>query len=615
MHTVRHPETDTSVVFVHGILSSGESCWTSKLTRAYWPELLSRDPNLQGVGIYDFSYRADFFNANFSPLDAANYLNEELHAEKLWKSKRLVFVCHSLGGIVVRQLLVNEKTNIVSRHHTQKIGLFLIASPSLGSKYANIVTSLLAVVGIRNQEATSLKSGNDNTWLTTLDQHFMNILDRRELPIYGKELIEDETIDGIKRLSNEVIVAYYSGKRYFGDYYKVPDSNHITIAKPATEKADQHQSLIRFIQENILPQRRDVGPATIEPREAQQALHLLHELETAIDKHIQMFWSFKGIQRALEEVFSYSTCKEAARIPSKEKHLSELWEAASSQVAAHNIEISQMCSLKGHAWADFPMWCQSENRELLIRVKDKVERVLNLGEVTNPNHSLGSFLGMTSVPRKKRKFGIFLPSFQGGGPLSPQHDGEEDDALTGPFQGPTYAVADIWASWAVASLLAQVEAPKRVTWYPRPHRSRDLEECSHHFFIGGKSNSMSMDTISRCGCKFRMDCRKDSAAWLIEDTETKEIYDVPNPWKDRAGYEVLNKDYGLIGKFTSGQKVQFFISGLGSKATEALGMYLMEHWDELSSNYGSNDFVALFKCTRTATELLGGQTLFKQRFS
>ena len=40
---VRKPAGETSVVFVHGILSSGEECWRNS-NGAYWPELLEQEP-------------------------------------------------------------------------------------------------------------------------------------------------------------------------------------------------------------------------------------------------------------------------------------------------------------------------------------------------------------------------------------------------------------------------------------------------------------------------------------------------------------------------------------------------------------------------------------------
>lgn len=42
---LRKPTGTTTVVFVHGILSSGEKCW-QHANGAYWPELLNHEPDL-----------------------------------------------------------------------------------------------------------------------------------------------------------------------------------------------------------------------------------------------------------------------------------------------------------------------------------------------------------------------------------------------------------------------------------------------------------------------------------------------------------------------------------------------------------------------------------------
>ncbi|MFW5640274.1 MAG: hypothetical protein ACOC0H_03815 [Thermodesulfobacteriota bacterium] len=39
---IQKPKGETTVVFVHGILSSGEACWRNR-NGAYWPELLKNE--------------------------------------------------------------------------------------------------------------------------------------------------------------------------------------------------------------------------------------------------------------------------------------------------------------------------------------------------------------------------------------------------------------------------------------------------------------------------------------------------------------------------------------------------------------------------------------------
>src|SRR5215475_5549328 len=99
---IREPQGNHAViVFVHGILSDGESAWTHP-NGANWPSMLAQEAPLSGVGIGVFSYRADAFARNYSQSDAADFLRETVEGEKLLENSCLIFVCHSLGGSVVR---------------------------------------------------------------------------------------------------------------------------------------------------------------------------------------------------------------------------------------------------------------------------------------------------------------------------------------------------------------------------------------------------------------------------------------------------------------------------------------------------------------------------------
>jgi len=48
---IQKPTVGTSVVFVHGILSSGETAWRNE-NGTYWPDLLKREWDGETLGIY-----------------------------------------------------------------------------------------------------------------------------------------------------------------------------------------------------------------------------------------------------------------------------------------------------------------------------------------------------------------------------------------------------------------------------------------------------------------------------------------------------------------------------------------------------------------------------------
>jgi tetratricopeptide (TPR) repeat protein len=244
---IRNARGDTSVVFVHGILAKENWSWRH-VNRTYWPELLAQEQELEGLNVYVFSYRTGIFSGTYQLGDVVDALKERMRLDGLLDSKRLVFVCHSMGGIVVRRFIVVRQMDFKERQ--TQLGLFMVASPSLGSSYANLLTYLGRALGIRNAQAEALRFAQDNAWLNDLDKDFINLKETDALAIKGKELVEDNFIV-IKRWWRRQVVEPFSGARYFGESYKVEGSDHSSIAAPENGKAIQHQLLCRFIREML----------------------------------------------------------------------------------------------------------------------------------------------------------------------------------------------------------------------------------------------------------------------------------------------------------------------------------------------------------------------------
>jgi len=261
---VRKPTSEASVVFVHGILSSGDACWKHE-SGAYWPQLLKDEKALDGFGIYVYTYQTNILSGSYSLDDVVDDLKERIKLDNLVESKKLIFVCHSMGGIVVRKFLVERHIDLIEQEIV--VGLFLVASPSLGSDYAVWLSQLANLVG--HTQATALRFDQDNTWLRSLDKQFINLKESKsakfKLKVEGKELIEDKfvtakTKTGWRKLWTNLLllcwgkqlVEPFSGARYFGEPYKVPGSDHWSIAKPENRDAIQHRLLCNFILDVVM---------------------------------------------------------------------------------------------------------------------------------------------------------------------------------------------------------------------------------------------------------------------------------------------------------------------------------------------------------------------------
>jgi pimeloyl-ACP methyl ester carboxylesterase len=250
LHCIRPCAADTIIVFVHGILSSGEDAWGSPS----WPDLLAAEPEFNSVGIFVFTYETGLGSRTYGIADVADNLREHLRLSNLLNSRKIVFVCHSMGGIVVRRFLVaNQRALIASKPN---IGLFLVASPSLGSRDANML-SLLSFA-LQHTQAAALRFSQANTSLDELHRDFRTLLSSGDLRIEGRELTEDRPITVKRWLGlRRQVVEPFAASLYFHkpgcEPLRVPGSDHANIVKPLHSGAIQHLMLKKFISEFIFP--------------------------------------------------------------------------------------------------------------------------------------------------------------------------------------------------------------------------------------------------------------------------------------------------------------------------------------------------------------------------
>ena len=102
--------SDTVFIFVHGLFSNANECWTAP-NKAYWPEILKTDTRFGDPNIFLGGYYTQPTSGVYGIRDAADELLAHLRVKNpqgiegpLTKQK-IVFIAHSTGGIVVRYLL------------------------------------------------------------------------------------------------------------------------------------------------------------------------------------------------------------------------------------------------------------------------------------------------------------------------------------------------------------------------------------------------------------------------------------------------------------------------------------------------------------------------------
>ena len=224
---------DTVFVFIHGILSNKRTAWlnTDNGNSVFWPDLILADRSFGNPNIFLAGYYTGVDSGNYDIEDASDYINLTLRNEVGSASravidfKNIVFIAHSMGGIIIRDLLVNERESFVGKN----VGLVLLASPSGGSQDADRLRLFIEFLG--NSAARQLAT--DSGFLISLDRRFKKIISDRKIPnLRGSEAIENHYVVKGIITSNTVVVSESSGGRYFNNVIRIPNSDHNSIVKP-----------------------------------------------------------------------------------------------------------------------------------------------------------------------------------------------------------------------------------------------------------------------------------------------------------------------------------------------------------------------------------------------
>jgi protein SERAC1 len=135
------------VIFVHGLAGDPVDTWSSVGTTepegSYWPKWLVTD--LPYLNFYTMGYPASFF-AQWAKKEMNLYQRAKNVLETLagyeFGSRPLVFVCHSLGGLLVKQILRTAKDSTDEDWHKVAdccCGVLFLATPHNGSSLADLL--------------------------------------------------------------------------------------------------------------------------------------------------------------------------------------------------------------------------------------------------------------------------------------------------------------------------------------------------------------------------------------------------------------------------------------------------------------------------------------------
>jgi pimeloyl-ACP methyl ester carboxylesterase len=222
------------IVFVHG-LHGDRDTWRAA-NEAYWPDLLRVDPHFSHSDVFVAEYPTPSSSGRYSTTQLAQRLWQQLKDNRVWDHREVVFIAHSLGGLITEEMLLNHpadaaKTRFVVSYATPHQGSFV-------ASFAKIYDS--------DPLLTDLRDGNDNQFLINLEQHWRGSPATARIHRYcAYEALDTAAGEGVGRLlrAHSRVVPYYSAT--FGcDTDTAPQqimADHIGIVKPTGRDQDAYK--------------------------------------------------------------------------------------------------------------------------------------------------------------------------------------------------------------------------------------------------------------------------------------------------------------------------------------------------------------------------------------
>ncbi|KAM6513145.1 hypothetical protein FALCPG4_015612 [Fusarium falciforme] len=191
------PDAMVDICFIHGLSGNRNSTWTAHGQSTPWPKTLL-PPKLTKARILTYGYDA-YIARKSGPssnrlIDHATNLLNDLTTERAScdaSSRPLVFVAHSLGGLVCKEAVLLSRSNPES--HLRGIfdcikGIVFMSTPHKGSwmaDWAQIPASALGLVKFTNKSLLKILE-TDDQFLESIQVRFWSMI--RELREAGRRL-------------------------------------------------------------------------------------------------------------------------------------------------------------------------------------------------------------------------------------------------------------------------------------------------------------------------------------------------------------------------------------------------------------------------------------------
>jgi pimeloyl-ACP methyl ester carboxylesterase len=241
---VKRGGADKMIVFAHGILGDARGTFTNETTHAYWPKLLAEDPDMDSFDILAINYDAGVASG-MSIEQIATVVRTTLADQRVFDDyNEIYFVCHSMGGLVVKRIIIDLWQARSPTIGQQISGIIFISTPAKGANAANYLEILARLSG-GARPLVDLRTYDVNTFLQTLENQWKDYFDQGRRDRVPRVFVAYETQPTFGYL---VVPQLYSETPQDDRAYPV-SAGHFSIVKPADRNSRMYDWVKHRIQD------------------------------------------------------------------------------------------------------------------------------------------------------------------------------------------------------------------------------------------------------------------------------------------------------------------------------------------------------------------------------
>ncbi|KAL8838171.1 MAG: hypothetical protein Q9176_005254 [Flavoplaca citrina] len=291
------------LIFVHGLGGTSRATWAKGRDPDYcWPqEWLPVEPGIGRARILSFGYNANFAAAGPAPITGiADFARDLLYAMKYAKGEDLeelelgqrpiVFVLHSMGGLVAKQAYILGKDDPSYSDMISSVrAMMFLATPHRGSNLAEVLNRILAASIFNHSPklyVAELKNGSRT--IEALNDQFRHIAPRLKIISFFETL---PTYVGPKKTM--VVEKGSATMGYPNEISKSMNADHHTVCKFDNKENSDYIS-VRNALKTLITDVCLKGVGSVKaPAQAQEWKEHLQHLLGACENHQDDFEFFR----------------------------------------------------------------------------------------------------------------------------------------------------------------------------------------------------------------------------------------------------------------------------------------------------------------------------------